>query len=197
MPDALPPSPHMDEEGLACFKRVLATSKCYLEYGSGGSTVYANNIAELDFILSVESDPKWAQAVANSLVKGRSKTLLAHCDIGEVGDWGSPTDRQRMDGFWRYMVAPWEIAKQHNLIPDAILIDGRFRVACFLFSLLSSRTGTTILFDDYLDRPQYFVVEEFCRLESKHGRMGLFISSHNYSTVDITKKIAQYSVIPA
>jgi hypothetical protein len=197
MPEPVPLTPHMDEEGLACFKNVLATSKCYLEYGSGGSTIYANNNAEIDFILSVESDPRWAKAVAASLVKNRSKTLVAHCDIGEVGDWGNPTDKQRMDSFWRYMVTPWELAKQRNLVPDTVLIDGRFRVASFLFSLLSSRTGTTILFDDYLDRPQYFVVEEFCRLESKHGRMGLFVSAHNYSTVEIAKKIAQYSVVPA
>jgi len=192
----IPSVPHMDDEGFACFQAVLADSACYLEYGSGGSTVYANNVAGIKAIVSVESDRKWAEAVAGSLNKTSAKVLITHCDIGEVGAWGAPTDARHMGRFWRYMAAPWDVARQHGLIPDTVLVDGRFRVASFLFSLLSARVGTTILFDDYLDRPEYFVVEEFCRLKSRHGRLGLFEVVHDYATVDIVRRIAQYSVIP-
>lgn len=192
----VPSTPHMDAEGLACFQSVIAQSACYLEYGSGGSTVHANKAAGVKAILSVESDRRWAEAVAGTLDKTGTKVFITHCDIGEVGAWGTPTNARYMDRFWRYMTAPWDVARQHGLIPDTVLIDGRFRVASFLFSLISARVGTTILFDDYLDRSEYFVVEEFCRLKSRHGRMGLFEAAHGYATVDIVRRIAQYSVIP-
>ena len=44
--------------------------------------------------------------------------------------------------------------------PDVVLIDGRFRVACFLYALIHTKPGTVIIFDDYADRPEYHVVEE-------------------------------------
>ena len=39
---------------------------------------------------------------------------------------------------------------ENKLVPDLILIDGRFRVCCFLSSLKYGNVGTKILFDDYL-----------------------------------------------
>jgi len=76
-----------------------------------------------------------------------------------------------------------------------VSVDGRFRVASFLFSLLSARTGTTILFDDYMDRPNYFVVEEFCKLKEARGRMGVFTTSNQYSVTALCEKVAQYSIL--
>lgn len=195
MNDDSAPAPHMDEQGLACFKDIIGRSRCFLEYGSGASTIHAHNVARVRFTISVETDRQWASKVADSLDKNGSTALITHCDVGPVGEWGMPVSREGMDRYWRYMTAPWDIARQRGWIPDIILIDGRFRVASFLFSLISARVGTTILFDDYLNRPAYGLVEEFCRLESRHGRMGLFIARHDYSTVEITRRIAQYSVI--
>jgi hypothetical protein len=93
-----------------------------------------------------------------------------------------------------YMAQPWRLAKHHNLVPDTVLIDGRFRVASFLFSLLSARIGTTILFDDYVDRPVYFVVEQSCPLTSLCERMGLFHAAKNFSITEICENIAKYAI---
>lgn len=196
MTETVLPSPHMDADGLLCFQTALATSRCYLEYGSGGSTVYANNVAKVPNIISIESDRGWAENVVKSLDKNGARVLISYCDIGDVGDWGSPKSRVKMESFWRYATTPWEAAKQHDLVPDTILIDGRFRVASFLFSLLSSRVGTAILFDDYSDRPEYHVAEKFCRIESMHGRMALFRSNPGYALTDLVSAFARYSVIP-
>ena len=187
--------PVMDDGGFECFKERLAGSTCYLEYGCGGSTVYACNEAKLATVISVESDRDWAKNVRDSLSGSQSTLRLEWCDIGEVGDWGTPKNRNKLDNFWKYMATPWIIAKTNSWVPDTVLIDGRFRVACFLYSLISARLGTTILFDDYFDRPHYFVVEEFCRISARRGRMGVFSVSHQYSTTDIAARIAQYSVI--
>ena len=197
MTETLPPSPHMDAEGLHCFQNALSGSRCYLEYGSGGSTVFANNVAKVQTIISIESDRAWAEKVVRSLDKNGCRVLLSYCDLGEVGDWGAPRSRDRIETFWRYATGPWDAARQHDLVPDTILVDGRFRVASFLYSLLSARVGTVILFDDYLDRPEYHVAEKFCRLESMHGRMALFRANTAYALPDIAAAFARFSVIPA
>ena len=55
-----------------------------------------------------------------------------------------------------------------------MLVDGRFRVACVLESLLSLSplSETKILLDDYVDRPEYAVVEEYADVELV-GRMAV------------------------
>jgi hypothetical protein len=55
------------------------------------------------------------------------------------------------------------------------MIDGRFRVACFLTSLIYAQPQTVILFDDYEDRPVYHVVEKHLKPVLMAGRMAKFI----------------------
>lgn len=190
------PEPHLDTEGLRCFQDALKLSRCYLEYGSGGSTVYAALVARVPTIVSVESDKLWIERVRNSIGSTDTRIYLEYCDIGEVGEWGSPKNNDKMRDFWKYGALPWIVARKFDLVPDTVLIDGRFRVASFLLSLLSARVGTRILFDDYVDRPQYFVAETFCSVESKHGRMAVFNAARNFSMADVCETICQFSVLP-
>lgn len=179
----------------ARFKELLQASNCYLEYGCGGSTVYACNNAKVKTVISVETDKTWADKVRHSLESTESALYIEHCDIGELGEFGKPKNLDKVEDYWKYIVTPWEIAKQAHQVPDVVLIDGRFRVASFLYSLVCARVGTPIFFDDYFERPQYFVAEAFCKLTERHGRMALFTTSHNYALTDLIARIAQYSVI--
>ena len=61
-----------------------------------------------------------------------------------------------------------------NLKADVILIDGRFRVASFLFSLINAKEGSIIIFDDYMNRPHYHVVEEVLEVYENFGRQAVF-----------------------
>ena len=175
------------------FKDAIARSSCYLEYGCGGSTAYAANLAKVKTIISVDTSQIWIDKVIQSLAHTDSTLLIKHCDLGEIINLGTPINRDKSMHFWRYMVTPWETARAKNLVPDAVLIDGRFRVASFLYSLLSARAGTLLMFDDYLNRKHYFVVEKYCKLQEKHGRMGVFYADHNYAVTDIVATIAEYS----
>lgn len=185
--------PSMDDGGLKFFISAISRSNCFLEYGCGGSTAYAANVAKVKTILSVDTSKAWIDKVSESLSHTESRLVINHCDFGELQKWGTPVNRAESAHFWRYMVTPWEAAKENNLIPDTVLVDGRFRVASFLYSLLSSRVGTLLMFDDYLDREHYFVVEKYCKLREKHGRMGVFYVEHCYSVTDLVSTIAEYS----
>jgi hypothetical protein len=184
----------LDELGCVYFAKALNGATCLLEYGCGGSTVYACEVARVPTVISVDSDAAWVDEVKTSLKDAETNLLISHCNIGTIASWGYPKSNDGFENFWRYMVQPWDVAKDHGHRPDVILVDGRFRVACFLFSLLAGAPGATILFDDYFDRPEYFVVEEFCELVERHGRLGVFRITHGYSAVELTKRIAQYSV---
>jgi hypothetical protein len=185
--------PSMDGPGLKFFTDAVSRSNCFLEYGCGGSTAYAANFAKVKNIISVDTSKVWLEKVNQSLSDTGTKLFLRHCDLGEIGDWGTPVSRNNSGDFWRYMVTPWKLSKELKLIPDAVLIDGRFRVASFLYSLLSARVGTLIMFDDYLDRDHYHLVERFCKLKEKHGRMGVFYVEHNYDVSELVSTIAEYS----
>ena len=52
MPD-LSLVPVMDVKGLEFFQSAITRSKVFLEYGCGGSTAYAANVAGVESIISV------------------------------------------------------------------------------------------------------------------------------------------------
>lgn len=187
--------PHMDEDALVFFKERIKSSLCYLEYGAGGSTFYAVNVVKVPVVISVESDRSLIEQLAPTLLLVNSRVFISHCNIGKIEAWGYPKNIDNVLNYWSYMSKPWHVVRENDFSPDLILIDGRFRVASFLYSLLSAKEGTTILFDDYADREEYFLVEKFCPLQERKGNMGVFTVSKDFSVPDICEKIAQYSII--
>lgn len=184
----------MDDEGLSYFHQMLADSRCYLEFGCGGSTVYACNEAKVTNVLSVDTSIDWVKRIRAETATSGVNLVLDHVDLGEVGDWGKPKSADRYKDFWKYPASPWRKARELDLTPDTVLIDGRFRVACFLYSLLSAKSGTTIMFDDYFDRPHYFEVEKFCSLTKRVGRSGIFKSTNNFDVGEVVSAYARYSL---
>ena len=111
--------------------------------------------------------------------------MLQWIDCGELEEWGRPKTYEKRENFQNYINAIWQYP---SFKPDLILIDGRFRVACFLTSLLNSNPGTKIIFDDYFDRAQYHIVEEFIQPIGKCGRQALFIvPMEEFETLSIEK----------
>lgn len=191
---AVPSSPHMDRSGLEAFKEYLAEATSYLEYGCGGSTVLAAGTANRN-IYSVESSSVWADAVRTAVSNLPSRCWIAHCDVGVVGSWGRPIDQSKIAGYHRYPVLPWERARQDGRVPSLVLIDGRFRVAPFLYSLMMARPGTPILFDDYAERPNYHVVERHCAVKEMRGRMAVFIATRQFSASELMADFARHSIL--
>jgi hypothetical protein len=173
----VPPIPSMTEAGLRHFRSVLAESKCYAEYGSGGSTRLAAKMG-IPQIYSVESDVAFARAVKSYVRrdnKANSKFELVVPPVGETGSFGYPTGTKHCSKWWRYPVEIWNVMDAAGATPDLVLVDGRFRVASFLVSLLRSQPGTRILFDDFGNRlDKYGVVERVVKPSSMHERLAHF-----------------------
>lgn len=150
------------------FKELLLNADCYGEYGVGQSTLYVNDNSECN-IIAVETSKQWFNKISSKVDK--NKLIIEHIDLGEVGDWGRPKSYKKRDNIKLYISSIWK----HDLKPNLILIDGRFRVACFLFSLINAKEGSVIIFDDYVSREYYYVVEEVIKPNMFCGRQAIFI----------------------
>ena len=179
-------------ETLALYIKQAST---YLEYGCGFSTVCAAR-SNVKNIISVDSDPQWIMDVKKVVAGLGSNLVISHCDIGEVGEWGYPKNFSMFRNYYKYATLGWDHARKSNWSPQVVLIDGRFRVACFLYSLLVARAGTPILFDDYRDRSQYHLIEKYCDLQEMKGRMAVFLSSKQYNVAELTEELLRHSIIP-
>ena len=155
--------------------RTYENSGCVLEYGSGGSTVLAAEIEHLT-CFSVESDKKWADGLRTWLdtnVPDHS-VKLHYCNIGKTGAWGMPEPVRKVM-VPRYAQYPRSVWRRSDFVhPDVVLIDGRFRVGCFLTVLSNIQKPTKILFDDYKERSNYHVVEHFFKPVQYVERMAEF-----------------------
>lgn len=173
-------TPALDQEALAAFTAALEKTAVYLEYGSGGSTLTASRVVHK--LVSVESDPVFGRAVVNAIpADARAEVAVLRPDIGLTHAWGFPVfgrpTPSRIEKWKTYPKAPWPVLRE--TVPDTILIDGRFRVACALESLLHVGRDTRMLVDDYLGR-NYRNIESFADLVAMHGRMAEFRKSSRF-----------------
>lgn len=174
--------PHLDQQALKYFESKLSLCYNYLEYGSGGSTVFASNF-NVGSIISVDSDKTWVDKIDSFINKNNKFISVSYINIGPVRDWGIPIDSSGQRNYWKYLITPWEIADQNGVIPDLILIDGRFRVASFCYSWIKASNGATILIDDYTVRPEYKVIEKISNPILTVGRMAIFKKTTNNSNI--------------
>ena len=167
-----PDEPHLDDLTAEWLQRQLRTTRLFLEFGSGGSTLLANRLGVRT--VSVESDPYYSAAVRRALPHPEITTILTP-KMGLTREWGMPVFGKARKAE-RYVNAPF----QHlaGSFPDFILVDGRYRVACALQSAREAvRAGSTstLLFDDYATRPAYHIVETYLGLPERIGRAAVFL----------------------
>jgi hypothetical protein len=189
--------PHFDPESTAYFREQLAKARNYLEYGSGGSTVLANQV--VTNLVSVDSDANFLGEVRRKLGQcdRRAMAKLIHVNIGFTEHWGMPVftkpTRRRLRRWEEYARAPWRYFRTIGQQPDLVLVDGRFRVACVLESLLSLSplSETQILLDDYAGRPYYEIVEQFADIELA-GRMAILRPRRLLDRIHVRRLVKQY-----
>lgn len=142
----------MFEDEKALFDAVLSTGVNFFEFGSGGSTLFAFEHANLKSITTVDSDTKWLEKVKaekpleSDVKSGRIR--FKHVDIGQTGKAGFP-DHPGAGAGANYSAA----IIGAKPVPDLVLVDGRYRVACFLQTILAAIQEDwpqlTIMIHDY------------------------------------------------
>ena len=168
-----PTKPHMDDFTIARLTAELAKARYYVEFGSGGSTILADQMEVKT--LTIESDAIYARAVRKGLKSGNVRVITKR--IGPTGAWGYPLfnyPRSLMQKLWRgYVMRPFE----EHLFPDLILVDGRFRIACALESARQANlrgATATLIVDDYESRSDYHEMEKQLGGPERVGRAAVF-----------------------
>lgn len=179
------------DDGL--FKCQIMCATTYFEWGSGESTLWVCENTRLP-ITSVDTDNTWIYRInkqIESIESARSRVDLRYIDCGPVGEWGTPLDYRMRRNFVNYTSSINGLTGSTNLI----LIDGRFRVCCFLNCLLSLQPGNMIIFDDYRDRPHYHLVEEFCPVVERYKRQAMFQITDTLDHESITEAKKNFQLV--
>jgi len=151
----------MSEPEKKLFISTVRHSRLYLEFGAGGSTFEALR-SSMATVYSVESSPEWLAHMREwrfiSDAEGTGRLNFEPVDIGKTGEWGMPLPPFQWALFPDYSQA---VFKKYPLRFDCILVDGRFRVACVLNTILHSGVFSKIMIHDFWDRPDYRVVLKY------------------------------------
>lgn len=154
------------------FKSFLTCAERYLEFGAGGSTCLAVSMAKT--VISVDSSDEWLATVTEECraMTNIAPPKLIKVDVGPTGDWGVPLDPNTRVRWPSYYTNVW--AEPGSADSDLFLIDGRFRVACFIATALRCRLPAIIMMHDFSSRPQYHIVGQICREIARAEDMSAF-----------------------
>lgn len=154
------PNNSMTGDVLTVFLKEMSLGKQILEFGSGGSTlVFAQSASKT---VSVESDRCFSQNI-NKILRTyqlTNKTNIFWVNIGPTKSFGQPWKTLKHLKQYRYQKYSSQVfnAFPEVNLSDLVFIDGRFRVACAMKSILNIKKDFTLVIDDYLDRPEYSVI---------------------------------------
>jgi hypothetical protein len=167
----------MSPAELTLFSSFLTCSSQYMEFGAGGSTCLASSMGNPS--ISIDSSDEWLTKVAAecALNPNAPQPRLVKADIGPTGDWGWPVDGATRDKWPSYYTTAW--AEPDSAKCDLFLIDGRFRVACFMSVILHCRPSAIILIHDFFSRPAYHVVKEICEEVARAEELSAFQAPAN------------------
>jgi len=164
----------MSLEEKALFKAQLDTSRNYLEFGMGGSTIAA--IEKGLPVVSVESDQTWisnVKATISDRFPEKAKNFKPlFIDIGPTREWGIPCSKDKQHLWPNYFMSVWAQLEED---PDFVLIDGRFRTACFFSCLFALPPTAKIAIHDFRDgyevRKNYEKSLEFADIDASAGTL--------------------------
>jgi hypothetical protein len=166
----------MTPEERSLFDKTIKHSKAYLEFGTGGSTIRALKKSKAK-IYSVDSSAEWIRSLRKYFLvryMEKKRLLLLHMDIGPTKEWGYPVSMNLKERFLAYSSGVFSLIKKETL--DTVLIDGRFRVACALKTILECYTnaGLTILVHDFWNREEYRILLNYLSEMDRAGTLGAF-----------------------
>jgi hypothetical protein len=166
----------MSKAEVELFDRTIINSKAYLEFGMGGSTFRALQKSKAK-IYSIDSSRDWIKQMRKYLYIrymewGRLK--LFHTYIGPTKEWGVPTGDEFRDSFPNYSARIFKLIEKESI--DTVLVDGRFRVACTLKTILECHNNASlkILIHDFWNRAQYHIVLKYLIAVSRADTLGVF-----------------------
>lgn len=195
--------PHMSWQERNLWSRTLSQATTYMEFGGGGSTVWALQHYQKLRVHTVDSHPGWIKklrkmpVVRQALAEGR--LVLKHANIGPVKAWGYPKFKSTQRHWPCYSDEIYKAKESSHW--DVVFVDGRFRVACMLKAVDALRKrpgadGVRIVTHDYNNRQQYWPVENFLQRVNSADTLVVFKIRPAISDAHLQTVINQYESVP-
>jgi hypothetical protein len=180
------------------FDEKIKESKVYLEFGIGGSTIRALQKSKA-IIYSVDSSLNWINYIRNYLIikfQENRRLFIIHIDIGQTKEWGFPIDNLCIDLFQNYSSTIFNVIDVSTI--DRVLIDGRFRVACTLKTILecNKNTNLEILIHDFWNRKEYHILLKYLLEVDRADTLGIFIIKEDFDRNSAIKDFEFYKHNP-
>ena len=141
------------------FINTARNSKYYLEFGGGGSTFLVLKSTDAK-VVCVEGDINWINHMRMNYFIYEQELLCRlkfyHVYIGKIRDTSYPIDNSEYDKYPNYSSKIFECIDKEKI--DTVFIDGRFRVACALQSIINLNKNIVIIIHDFFDRDYYHVL---------------------------------------
>ena len=176
-----------------CFSEATA----YLEFGSGESTRFAVLSSSIEKIVSVESSRDFVteyfsddEGISRAQKSDRLRFHIV--DIGKIKDWGIPADKSKRHLWPNYPLSVFRSPSDYDLV----LIDGRFRAACVLTSLLNTSDSCRIIVHDFTVYPELFFLLRFLMIENQEDTLVVFRKRKNLNPKRIQRLIRKYQYLP-
>lgn len=187
----------MYPEEKVLLKKYLSQSNDYLEFGTGGSTLFSLINSNVN-ITSIDTNKPWISFIKKYRIirNNLGKRLNIHfVDIGPTKYWGYPVNEDSREKFPDFSSKIFQINPEQNY--DLALIDGRFRVACTMQVILNCRKNENlkILIHDYSLREEYKIVEKFLDVLEKEKTLFVFRIKENVNPEEVAEYYEKYKYI--
>ena len=172
------------------FLLILATSKKYLEFGMGGSTLLAFNTLSIEKIVSVEHNSDWFKRISefNGIKNEEKKRIfLEYIDLGKLIK-NRPL-KQNIKKFSDYSSLVFQKFENDY---DFVFIDGMFRVACVLQTILNCKKDIKIMIHDINYVIKYHIVYKYLEVIYSIDTMVLFCIKKNINIEEVKKDYEIY-----
>lgn len=187
--------PHMSVAELQLFESLLRCSGHYMEFGAGGSTCLAAELVGSS-VVSVDSSAAWLATVQAHCAERQTRLTphLIHADIGPLGEWGRPEGTGSKAAWPGYHARHWR--EPAVLGADLYMVDGRFRVACFMQIVLHCEPDALIAIHDFASRPHYQVVRAVGREIARAEDLSVFQPLRGKARLRALEILEEYEANP-
>jgi len=179
----------MHKPEIRFFRKTLEDAEVYFEFGLGGSTVLAaNEYSNIKKIAGIDSKKQWRDRVLNN-IQEKDKVDLRYIEMGECTKKGTPLVKN-LEIWTKYP----ESIHEFDILPDLVLVDGRWRMACLIQTILLSRKlgfNPKILLHDAL-RPHYKEVGDLCEKIGEEKTLILLEQKKSVKTAILEEKYDHY-----
>ena len=177
------------------FDKRIKNSHVYLEFGMGGSTfrVLQKSSAR---VYALDSSSEWISLMREyrqiRKMEKKERLSLFHVDIGPLKGWGRPIDNSHKEKFPNYSSDIFNLIKKDCI--DTVLIDGRFRVACALKTIIEcyQNKNLQIIIHDFWNREEYHILLIYLDSIEQADSLGVFKIKDNIDLDAVVEKYELY-----